>query len=313
MISAEEALAIGRQHYPAGPEQLVEQLGVPVRYSPMGGCDGWCITDGDRAVIRLNSSGSPKRKRFTLAHELGHLILGVPAMIGESLAEMLSSDNDDEKRVNAFAAELLIPRDIVASSIKEIPVISTALKRLAKDANVSEVSVALRVANRALELGLVNASVVHFDGSGIKWQWSRTLRMSNDTAHQLLNAASESAPTPFRMEHSDGNIAVASLIENSFFGSATLFTQLLPPELGNSVTSDERRRELEARLLTDPGLKHRMNGIIGALKNRIQGKTAVEVEQDFWERYTESLADTPINSDEGREYVRLRIEQWMPG
>lgn len=51
-------------------------------------------------------------------------------------------------------------------------------------------------------------------------------------------------------------------------------------------------------------------GYVGALKNRITGRTADEVEADFWQRHQQTLDSTRMNSVEGREYIRLRISQW---
>ena len=93
MISVERALAFARRHYPEGPEKLAEQLGVRVAYSAMSGCDGWCLTYGGRAVIRINSGQVKSRQRFTLAHELGHLLLDIPSVIGESFTDILQSND----------------------------------------------------------------------------------------------------------------------------------------------------------------------------------------------------------------------------
>lgn len=56
---------------------------------------------------------SPERTRMTLAHELGHLILDRAG--GLPFCEVLGGAVDDfiERRANAFAAELLLPRIIV--------------------------------------------------------------------------------------------------------------------------------------------------------------------------------------------------------
>lgn len=311
MISPDEALRIALDAFPKGPETLIEKLGVIVKSRPFSGCDGYCVTRANRAIISLNENHSLIRRRFTLAHELAHLILGVPSVVGESLSDMLSSDSDDEKRVNAFAAELLIPRSIVEVHVREVPVVAAVLRRLAKSANVSELAAALRVANLATEIGLKNASVVYFEGDLVRWQWSRTLSMTEDTAQQLLQEARTAAPQAFRGDMGDGTFAVASILENERFGTTTLFVQLLPVLIANNVTTDERRRELEAKLFEGNGVLSRsMSGYIGALKNRISGKSPQEVEQDFWSRYSATLEATTINSEEGREYVRLRIGQW---
>lgn len=58
-------------------------------------------------IIIFNDKHSINRKRFTLAHELGHIVLDHTSMIGES-----SQSNEDyrESEANAFANSLLMPR-----------------------------------------------------------------------------------------------------------------------------------------------------------------------------------------------------------
>ena len=312
MISPQQAADFAKKHFPKAPEDLAAHLGISVRESPMDGCDGWCLINDKQAIIRLNSSLSPTRKRFTLAHELGHLILGVPAIVGESYEDMLASDSDEERRVNELASALLIPKDVAKASLSDLPVVAAALMKLAKKANVSQLMAAIRVCNLASEIGLQNASVVLFDDDQVRWQWSKTLKMGNETAVDLLVKSRQAAPQAFRQQRPQGDVVVASTIENPYFGSATLFVQLLPKEIGLNLSHHEKRKQLEQLLFShDVKLQQRMSGCIGALKNRIEGKTQKQVEEDFWSRYRETLKNTAMDSKVGREYVRLRIREWF--
>ena len=312
MISPKLATDFARQHFPKVPEKLADHLGIEVRESPMVGCDGWCLTIGERSIIRLNSSLPPTRRRFTLAHELGHLILGVPTVVGESFEGMFGSDSDEERQVNDLASELLIPTDIVKSSIPDLPVVAAALKNLAKRSDVSELAAAIRVCNLSSEIGLINASVVLFDDDQVRWQWSRTLTMPNDFAVELLIRSRRATPHAYRQQTERGEIVVASTIENPHFGSATLFVQLLPAELGMNLSHHEKRKELEQRLFVgNVKLQQQMSGLMGAHKQRIAGMTEDQAVAFFWERHHDKLQNTTINSDEGHEYVRLRIGEWF--
>ena len=313
MISVQQAIEFARRHFPEGPERLAEHLGVPVRESPMDGCDGWCLATGDKSIIRINSKLSPARKRFTLAHELGHVILGVPTVIGESLEDILGSNSTEERRVNELASELLIPTDIVKTSLPELPIVATALKKLAKKSKVSELSTAIRVCNLANQIGLDKAAVVLFDEDQVRWQWSKTLKtISNETAAKLLAESRKAAPRAFRHKRKQGDVIVASTIENPYFGSATLFVQLLPAEIGMNLSRSEKRKQLEEILFVNDGkLQRRMAGLMGAHKKRIANMTKEQAEADFWERNCKKLENTPVNSKQGREYVRLRISDWL--
>jgi Zn-dependent peptidase ImmA (M78 family) len=315
MISVERSLAYARKHFPEGPEKLAERLGVEVRCSPLLGCDGWCLSAGQRTIIRINSRMVKSRQRFTLAHELGHLLSDVPSVIGESLSDVLRSDDKEEKQVNDIAAELLVPRDVVQATVQDLPVVASVLRRLAKEAQVSELAAALRVANLAADLGLEKASVVFFEDNNVSWQWSKTLTMPRETAVSLREAARNASPNAFRrVRESENDVIVASLIENPFFGSATMFVQLLPIEYGTQKSRDERRAELEKYLFAgQEQFQRQLQGCFGALKPRVTGMCLPEAERVFWERYEKRFAGVPkrrLASPQGREYVRLRLEGW---
>jgi Zn-dependent peptidase ImmA (M78 family) len=315
MISVEKALQFARQYYPKGPEKLAEHLGVYVVSSALSGCDGWCLFHEDRAVIRISNRSVKLRQRFTLAHELGHLLLDIPSVIGESFSDILRSDDEKERSVNEVAAELLIPKDVVKSVVHDLPVVAAVLRRLAKQSNVSELAAALRIANLAEELGLENAGVVFFEGDTVSWQWSRTLSMPDDTAISLRDEARKAAPNAFRyVRKGKGDVIVASLVENPFFGSATLFVQLLPATYGEQKSSDERRIEPEKYLFEgQPNFQRQLQGCFGAFKPHVKGMPLAQAEAEFWKRYETRLVGVPgkrLAGQKGHEYVRLRLAEW---
>jgi Zn-dependent peptidase ImmA (M78 family) len=311
MISADDARVFAEKHFPEAPEKLAAAENVSLRESPMSGCDGWCLAVENRSIIRLNSLLTPTRKRFTLAHELGHLILGVPGVVGESFEDMVESDSVEERRVNELASELLMPTGIVRSILPAPPVVAAGIRALAKRANVSDLSAAVRVCNLATEIGLVNASVVQFDEDRVKWQWSKSLRMGNETAHDLLVSARKVESKVFRHRQQDGQVVVASIIENPVFGSATLFVQLLPANLAMTESRHERRKQLELELFSsDSKFQQRVAGLFGAHKPRVANLTKFAAVAEFWKRHEHKLAGTPLDSDTGREYVELRIGDW---
>jgi hypothetical protein len=68
--------------------------------------------------------------------------------------------------------------------------------------------------------------------------------MRDDTAVRLLAEARELAPMPVRRPTKKGDLIVASVIENPYLGTATLFVQLLPADVGMRPSHHERRKEL---------------------------------------------------------------------
>ena len=80
---------------------------------------------GSHWVIVVNSLHHPNRKRFTVAHELGHLILHrykTPhADRGFRLRDARSSEGSvlEEIQANQFAAELLMPRSMLMRALED--------------------------------------------------------------------------------------------------------------------------------------------------------------------------------------------------
>lgn len=315
MISLEQAKKFAEKHFPDGPEKLAEKLNIKVCDEVLSGCDGWVLSGPEGILIRLNRTHSIKRRRFTLAHELGHLLLGIPTVVGESVYESLSSNSAEERAVNNLASELLLPESVVRQHLYSLPVVAASLKKLAKAAKISELATALRVANLASSIGLVNASVVFFRNDSFEWQWSQTLKMTTDVADRLLQEAKKRAPEPARIERArTKQMIVASIIENPAFSTTTLFVQLLPLQVGNQVTNPEKRRQLEEYLFNDDNaFRMSLQGVFGDFRPKCNG---LSLEAAFLKFYQEKgnrwdgQRQVRLNSAKGKEYVRLRLSEW---
>ena len=106
---------------------IAKDLGIKVitqRY-PDDNVSGFYMRQGAERVIGVNQSHAPNRRRFTVAHELGHVLLTAhdDLHIDRSLMlrDPLSHQGTDWREVeaNLFAAELLLPRDMVADVLKK--------------------------------------------------------------------------------------------------------------------------------------------------------------------------------------------------
>jgi len=72
------------------------------------------FTDPKSKTIYVNQSDPVYRQSFTVAHELGHLVLGhKPNEYGVLLRNTNIATNDIEKQANAFAAYLLMPDALI--------------------------------------------------------------------------------------------------------------------------------------------------------------------------------------------------------
>ncbi len=108
--------------------------------------DGVCVNDSEKPLVILNLNQSDNRKRFTLAHELGHLVIpwhvGMISCHTESKVgydEKLISNYSMELEANNFAAEILMPTTWIVDIIEkyEIRGLSYVIKTISKEAEVS--------------------------------------------------------------------------------------------------------------------------------------------------------------------------------
>lgn len=53
-------------------EAIAFDLGVKIRLRHLQGCEARIVGSEERAIVSLNKRGSEERRRFSLAHELGH-------------------------------------------------------------------------------------------------------------------------------------------------------------------------------------------------------------------------------------------------
>ena len=89
---------------------ICKHIGVPVRsYTPPGGGDGCSVVLGGRPVILISDRPPTARRRFTAAHELGHIMLGHLGECGLLCREEEGNNSPLEQSANAFAARLLAP------------------------------------------------------------------------------------------------------------------------------------------------------------------------------------------------------------
>jgi len=97
--------------------------------------------------IEYNVGEAPVRKRFTVAHELGHFALGhedAPRDAGNFYA----SADPRERQANRFAAELLMPASLVRHYYTSG--IATTVEELARTFGVSKDAMGYRLINLGL-------------------------------------------------------------------------------------------------------------------------------------------------------------------
>lgn len=102
-----------REHITALPvsmSRLCKQMNIAVKYyTPLDGNDGKVEIINNEPVIFVRYGGYKPRQRFTVAHELGHILLGHVGTFGLVNREPSRDDNPIEQAANVFASRLLAP------------------------------------------------------------------------------------------------------------------------------------------------------------------------------------------------------------
>lgn len=94
-------------------------FGIDVRSMDLGtGCDGLALwTEGGAKILLVSTSKNPTRQRFTVAHELAHLLCLDDQGLHVDENVMAGSRGDaSEVRANSFAACLLMPASMLSKS-----------------------------------------------------------------------------------------------------------------------------------------------------------------------------------------------------
>jgi Zn-dependent peptidase ImmA (M78 family) len=154
---------VGIDGPPVPVERVATTLGAQLTYEPFeGDVSGLLYRSDEGALIGVNSTQAATRQRFTIAHEIGHLVMhrGKPMYVDRFVRVNWRNGVSDQQEIeaNAFAAELLMPRafvkDALARTLAGGQVLSAEVvaQRLAKSFHVSPEAMTYRLAN----LGLVD-------------------------------------------------------------------------------------------------------------------------------------------------------------
>ena len=114
--------------------QVAEAIGLSViPYNFSNEISGVLVSQGDVHTIGVNMNNVDTRKRFTVAHEIGHYILGHQregifvdsadkyfTIFNFRNANSSTGEFVQEREANAFAASLLMPTDLFYQVLKEL-------------------------------------------------------------------------------------------------------------------------------------------------------------------------------------------------
>jgi transcriptional regulator with XRE-family HTH domain len=139
----------GVEEPPVPVDHLARLCGILVITSPMPDDLSGLVFEMDHgAVIGVNGGHSENRQRFSTAHELGHHLLSHHDRFHIDVTEgdPPGYDWQTERAANEFAADLLMPRNMMVSEFEHMP----DTQHLAKRFKVSELAMGYRLLNLGL-------------------------------------------------------------------------------------------------------------------------------------------------------------------
>jgi hypothetical protein len=176
-VEAEQLLEdLGLNEVPVIPEIVCKAMSSPqypvsIHEKPMSsdGFHGISIGDSKGAAILVNSNISNRhRKRFTAAHEIGHVCLHIQTNIQSkfecSAKDISSGDNSNnnyEKEANQFASSLLMPSTVISPAINKNDLSWTLVEEIKKQCDVSLEAAVRRVISLSKEPCCL---IIHKDG-----------------------------------------------------------------------------------------------------------------------------------------------------
>lgn len=151
--------------FPVPVDKIAKSLGAELRFQPMDDeLSGMIYIKDAVPIIGVNALHHPNRQRFTIAHECGHLRMHrdmiTSAVHVDKQFPMLWRDNVSatatnpvEIQANQFAAELLMPEDLLKKALASITFDidnDEPLEALAKKIKVSKQALEYRIRNLPL-------------------------------------------------------------------------------------------------------------------------------------------------------------------
>jgi hypothetical protein len=171
---------------------VVREIGLDVVYQLAESYEGALlrIKGVPRGYVVINARiREESRRRFTLAHEVGHFLLPWQQELSSPCTkEKIESWDEElhrpELEANRFAAEILMPRELVATYLRAEPTMGS-VESIARAYGTSLTASAFRL----VMLTSFRAAVVWSQGNRVRWhksseefvRWVRKGELSDDT------------------------------------------------------------------------------------------------------------------------------------
>lgn len=144
-------------HFPINVEELARAEGIRIESLSLDDAlSGMSFVKDGMKVIVVNRNHHPNRRRFTIAHELGHHCLHAEYLKDNVHVDKIVLRRDGfsaagtdlkEMQANSFAAELLMPADELKKLDKADLNDEDVISQLAKKLKVSTTALVFRLTN----------------------------------------------------------------------------------------------------------------------------------------------------------------------
>ena len=168
-------LEVLRQMLPTTPYgKDVREIKAPMVLD-IDSCEGMLVRNPNDIAewgIFFNGKASPERRRFTIAHELGHFILhrGQQQSFNcdkESVYSGIDTIRVIEREADDFASNLLMPGDLLRDWISNQRIDLRVLSGIAKRFQVSIEALCIRF----IKFTTQRAILVYWDNGYVKYEW----------------------------------------------------------------------------------------------------------------------------------------------
>ncbi len=206
---AEAGRSVGEADLPA----LVEDVfGADVAVIALDdGFDGLAASADHAKLIVLATSRMPWRQRYTLAHELAHLLAGddQDVHLDKDVHDRVQGRDPSEVRANAFAAAFLMPETVLRAAVGPAGLTQAAFASLACELKVSPSALAVQLSQlRLIDEGTCErykaitgtkaAAIVGLGGDYARWVAQSTTIRPPGLLLRDAYAAYESGATTIR-------------------------------------------------------------------------------------------------------------------
>lgn len=102
----------GKVIFPIDPFKLLKKRNVIITYSDFDKLEGLLLYDSEKeSIVSINRNRPVTRQRFTVAHELGHIMLHAEIKGENFLCPIYGNKTSIEREADEFASYLLMPND----------------------------------------------------------------------------------------------------------------------------------------------------------------------------------------------------------